>query len=43
MCEGVLVCEGGGGVGKGGHGSQHVGSVIGLGNFKTSVSVSVIR
>ena len=26
-----------------GHGSQHLGSVIGLGNFKTSVSVSVIR
>ena len=24
---------------KGGHGSQHVGSVISLGNFKTLVSV----
>ena len=30
-------------INKGGHGSQHVGSVIGLGNVKTSVSVSVIR
>ena len=28
---------------KGGHSSQHLGSVIGLSNFKTSVSALVIQ